>query len=172
MSSLVDSTYRALVSRLQRGGTGTRPVSRPAPLSYGWGFEVFTPGGKAEVNVMVEVKILTNNVYKNDKVCITVSGLVSSLKAVTMNPNSGNCPSLDYVEAFVRKSLAEKEALPPQAQTSSSNSEPVKISVDPEPDPQPEPQPEPEPEPQPRHRRRGRRQDSDDQPETSAPVAE
>ncbi|MGV0949339.1 MAG: hypothetical protein ACOYB3_01610 [Azonexus sp.] len=129
---------------------------------------------------MVEVKILTNNVYKNDKVCITVSGLVSALKAVTMNPVSGNCPSLDYVEAFIRKSLAEKEALPPQVQTSSSKSEPVKISVEPEPDPQPEPQPEtepepdpqPEPEPHPRHRRRGRRQESDDQPDTSAPAAE
>lgn len=115
MSSLVDSTYRALSLRLQRGGTGTRPVSKPDAQAYKWGFEVFTPGDERGVKVLVVVGILTKNVYKNDKVSIKVSEIHDIVPFREFTSPTGNCPPLDAVEAFIRKALAEKQALPVQS---------------------------------------------------------
>jgi len=141
MSSLVDSTYRALVGRLQRGGTAVKPLNRPEPGCYRWGFTVFTPGPKACVFVTATVRILTRNVYKNDKVEIVVSDLVGTVPAHCFVPVSGNCPSLDTVEAFIRTFLSQKQDLPDQPiipKPSSVAPEVVaEVSVEPEPLPEP-----------------------------------
>jgi len=173
MSSLVDSTYRGLVSRFQRGGTAVKPVSRPGATGYRWGFNVFTPNQKPEIYLLVEVGLLTRNVYKNDIVEIVVSGLTGTVGAQSFVSPTGNCPPLDMIEAFVRQALATKKdnpAVPVLTVTRSVKSEPVQAPPAPEPLPQPPPQPEPEV--QPRHKRRGRRQEPEDQPEITAPVAE
>jgi predicted RNA-binding protein with TRAM domain len=128
ISSLVDSTYRLLVGRLQRGGTGVKSVSRPGASNYRWGFRVFVPGPKESVFVLVEVGLMTKNVYKNDKVEVVISGLVGTVASRSFEPISGNCPSLDVVEAFIRTSLSEKQDLPePQSKPESSSvvSDPV-----------------------------------------------
>lgn len=114
MSSLVDSTYRALVGRLQRGGTDVKPVSRPDASAYSWGFKVFSPGDKQAVYVTVNVGLLVRNVYKNDKVEIVVSDITGTVATHSFEPESGNCPSLDMVEAGIRTYLAQKQDLPDQ----------------------------------------------------------
>lgn len=158
MSSLVDSTYRGLVGRFQRGGTAVKPVSRPGASGYRWGFNVFVPAHKPEVNLLVEVGLLTRNVYKNDTVEVVVSGLTGVVGAQSFVSISGNCPPLDVVEAFTRQALAAKHdnpAHPVLTVTRSVKSEPV---------PEPASTPVPvEPDPQPRHKRRGRRQETDAQ---------
>ena len=170
MSSLVDSTYRALVGRLQRGGTATKPSARPSPGYYQWGFTVFTPGPKDGVFVTATVRILTRNVYKNDKVEIVVSDLVGTVPAHCFVPISGNCPSLDTVEAFIRTFLSQKQDLPAQPiLTKPSPDEPeviAEVAVEPHlPDPQPEPN---SPALRRSKSRRGRRPDQGDE---EAPVA-
>ena len=136
MSSLVDSTYRALVGRLQRGGTAVKSVSRLSASNCCRGFRVFVPGAKASVFVLAEVELMTNNVYKNDKVEVVISSLVGTVASRSFEPVSGNCPPLDAVEAFIRTSLAEKQDLPePLAQPESSSvmSKPItEICVAPE----------------------------------------
>lgn len=161
MSSLVDSTYRGLIGRFQRGGTGVKPAVKPDTAGYRWGFAVFSPDIKPDVSVMVEVGLLTRNVYKNDRVEIVVSGLVGTIPVQSFISSTGNCPPLDLVEAFVRQSLAAKQASPrPLPDPSPEPSEPVVVSL-------PEPVqrlPEPEPELPSRSKRRGRRYESTDQP--------
>lgn len=161
MSSLVDSTYRSLASRLQRGGTNTRPVSKPDAQAYKWGFEVFTPSDERGVKVVVTVGICTKNVYKNDKVSIKVSEIHDIAPFREFVSPSGNCPPLDAVEAFIRKALAEKQALP--AQSSSK-----KEAAPPPPAPAPPVVEVPVEPVDPPRRRKGRRHDADPE-QTPAP---
>ncbi len=125
MSSLVDSTYRALALRLQRGGTNTRPVSKPDAHAYKWGFEVFAPGDERGTKVLVTVGILTKNVYKNDKVSIKVSEIHDIVPVREFTSPTGNCPPLDSVEAFIRKALAEKQALPAKSSSKKESDAPT-----------------------------------------------
>lgn len=172
MSSLVDSAYRALVLRLQRGGTNARPVSRPNAQSYSWSFEVFTPGDERSTKVVVTVGILTKNVYKNDKVSVKVSEIHDIVPFREFTSKTGNCPPLDAVEAFVRKALAEKQALPAQSGSK-------KQAAPPPPPPAPAPLPVEVPVPvageqvDPPRRRKGRRHDAEpEQPPASEPTPE
>ena len=139
MSSLVDSTYRALISRLQRGGTNTRPAHRPDTSQYKWGFIAYVPDGGPEICVQVEVGLLTRNVYKSDKVEITVTDPSGFSPFKTFEPISGNCPPIDAVEAFIRSALAVKMAAPhapaplPEPEVSSLKHEPVEeVPAEPE----------------------------------------
>lgn len=129
MSSLVDSTYRSLVSRLQRAGTAVKAVSRPTADKYRWGFSV--TGSGAELSVSVE--LMTVNVYKNDKVQIAVAGIMGVAPSRTFTPISGNCPPLDAVEAFIRFALEEKGDT--GRKTCSSKGEPAKPKAFVEPPP-------------------------------------
>src|SRR5512137_3148176 len=97
MSSLVESTYRGLVGRFQRGGTAMKPVSRPDANGYRWGFNVFDPNNKPETSLLVEVGLLTRNVYKNDAVEIVISGLTGTVGAQSFVSTTSNCPPLDVV---------------------------------------------------------------------------
>lgn len=164
MSSLVDSTHRALVRRLQRAGTGTRPVSRPTSVVYRWSFEVFAPDDPKKTAIKVEVGIHTKNVYKNDKVAITVSGLVANPDFKSFVPDLGNCPPLDAVEAFVRKALAEKVALPEQP---SSKKETAPPPPPPPPVEEISPPAQVETSVEPSRRKRGRRHEAE--PESVTP---
>lgn len=121
MSSLVDSTYRSIVSRLQRGGTAVKAQSRPSDEAYKWGFSVYDPDACDLAAVSVTVEILTKNVYKNDKVRLVVDGRA-------FDPLSGNCPPLDMVEAYTRFALLEKIAIA-MAKSSSTKSEPVAVAA-------------------------------------------
>lgn len=132
MSSLVDSTYLHLVSRLQRAGTSVKAVSRPTSEKYCWRFSVAGTGAE----LLVSVELMTVNVYKNDKVQIAVTGLLGTALGRTFMPISGNCPPLDAVEAFIRYALAEKGD--PNRKSSSTKSEPTGYLVAVEPDIQPQ----------------------------------
>lgn len=123
MSSLVDATFRTLACRFQRGGTLVETTHRPEPGCYHWIFVVRGDSQPKGVSVSVEVGLLAKNVYKiGDTVQITVLDLVGPVPAQRFEPVSGNSPSLERIESFVRSALAGKLA----------NSPPLPVVVFPE----------------------------------------
>ena len=133
-----------------------KPVSRPDANGYRWGFNVFDPNNKPEISLLVEVGLLTRNVYKNDAVEIVISGLTGTVGAQSFVSTTSNCPPLDVVEAFVRQALAAKLANPPHPVLTVTRS--VKSKPAPEVTSEVVAPVELE---HPRHKRRGRRQEFD-----------
>jgi hypothetical protein len=131
MGRIADSTYRALATRFQRGGTQVKTVVKPGKAGGTWAFEVSV---EASPDIKVLVEVSENRLQK---VGVTVSGLLGPSPVHLFESPVGNAPSLDHIVAAVGSALNEKIALKSRSIPSESFVVPPAPKLAPEPAPEP-----------------------------------